>query len=302
MSAVPVKRCPNCNYVIIDAATPCSSCGNMYVDPDQPSVASRDFSNFSIPLFPASTEFSVGTVISRSFTTFSKHFLVFIGLCLLSQIPGFFATLLLEEMIADIISLAFIMVIQGAVSYGVYQAFLGKPVLFSDSLSRGMECIISLTLAIMLFGLAFSVLYIGVVIVVAFVIGILWLIGLAFIAPVLPPLAFVYVWSQWFLFAPACAVERLGPVECLQRSAQLTNGTRLQLSGIILSGGAIIFGIAFAGAIVTVWLPPVVFALSRMLTLSVIMAFYNVLTAVTYYELRSVREGISVESLANVFD
>jgi hypothetical protein len=133
----------------------------MYVEPSvQPSVnvksapsGNAGASGFSV--------FSVGTVLSLSFSTFFKHPFVFMGLCLLAQVPGFFVGLAAGETIASIVSLVLTLAIQGAISYGVYETLRGDAARFGKSLSRGMARVIPLILAVLSFFVFITLIVLG---------------------------------------------------------------------------------------------------------------------------------------------
>jgi hypothetical protein len=108
------------------------------------------------------------------------------------------------------------------------------------------------------------------------------------------------------VFIPACVVERLGPIESLNRSSNLTKGCRWKISVLYLLCFVIgvAFGVTFAfisGAFMSGF-NPIFLAVFEQLSVTIPMTFVNVLTAVTYYELRNVKEGVTIDSLANVFD
>jgi hypothetical protein len=103
--------------------------------------------------------------------------------------------------------------------------------------------------------------------------------------------------------APACAVEGLGPIRSMARSAFLTKGNRWRIFGLVLLlyvGLALIsepiaflarhFGGRLAGIIVTM---PVE---------GVAGGFSAVAIGVLYAQLRAAREGVAGERIAGVFD
>ena len=110
---------------------------------------------------------------------------------------------------------------------------------------------------------------------------------------------------KWSVFVPACAVERLGPIKSLNRSSDLTKGCRFKIAGLyllcIVIGIVVVLVFAFVEAFVSKF-NPIFLAAFQQLALAVPMAFSNVITAVIYFELRNIKEGIAVDSLANVFD
>jgi len=96
------------------------------------------------------TDFKV--VLSRSFSAFSEHPFLFIGLCFLAQIPGTTVSILLWDLGAAgrITSMAvnfiFALMIQGAVACAVYDTHQGYGARFAESLAWGIGRIGPLTL------------------------------------------------------------------------------------------------------------------------------------------------------------
>lgn len=106
-------------------------------------------------------------------------------------------------------------------------------------------------------------------------------------------------------------MEKLGPVDCLRRSMELTKGYRLTIFGalVVIVAAFIIFGAIatfLGGAVLTMTTSIAVMALTAAL-LSLVLtlipsAMLTLITAILYADLRSAKEGISKESLAEVFD
>jgi len=313
----------------------------MYVDP---TAKSQSFPFSGAGEFNSSTfsEFSVGTVLSLSFSAFFKHPFVFLGLCFVAQIPGLVVAAVTQNAtggwVSWIISFVLWMVIQGAVAYGVYETLRGKSAQLGNCFSHGMERLINLTAAALLCSIAIvSLLAVGTFgsvllaqasfflapvmaialawyltrfmpVILAVLIGIVFLfLGGAFVVLIVIPLLFIitaWLLCKWSMIAPVCVVERLDPIECLSRSTELTEEHRWAIAALyaisFTIGGAITFAFGFAAEILTY--SPVYLILIERFAAIVPMAFTSVVTAVIYYELRNAKEGISVESLADVFD
>jgi hypothetical protein len=98
----------------------------------------------------AASRLSIGDILVRSFFTFIKHPFVFLGLCMLAQIPGIAAINFMQnkpralmgystgELTEPVMSFVFGLVIQGAIAYGVYESLRGNSARFDKSLFRGM--------------------------------------------------------------------------------------------------------------------------------------------------------------------
>ena len=139
-------------------------------------------------------------------------------------------------------------------------------------------------------------------------------LGLDAFATVLKPLSAVFIVTPvlillciWSLFVPCCVVERLGPVQSLSRSAQLTKGYRVQIFAIaflyiLLSQIAVSLAVGLATAFFP--LPANPFLLSSVFLLVHLLpqAYAPIVFATTYYDLRTVKEGVSPEHLETSFD
>ena len=108
---------------------------------------------------------------------------------------------------------------------------------------------------------------------------------------------------MWWVAAPACVLERLGPIRSLERSGDLTRGNRWRIFAVIL---VIWLGSTFVGSIVgvvpTLMQLPIVAAVLQYLWNTLTTAYHLIATVVAYHELRFAREGIDTSSIASVFD
>jgi hypothetical protein len=110
-----------------------------------------------------------------------------------------------------------------------------------------------------------------------------------------------FFFTTWFVFAPACVVERLGALASLDRSGKLAKGHRLSISGICLL--LVIFSrtVSFiAGKI----FPDsgIISAIVKILIVLIPTTLASLAPAVAYYTLRVVKENLTPESLADIFD
>jgi hypothetical protein len=156
----------------------------------------------------------------------------------------------------------------------------------------------------------------GVGLLVGVVTGVLAAVvpGLAVLAPVLGFLSIVPYFMliiMWSVARPACVVERLGPLRSLGRSRELTRGHRWKILGLVLLtllclllaliAVGVIAGVAAAlGSAVSFnpWMVRVVSAAFY----AVVLAFFWIMIAVTYRDLRVVNEGIDTDQVATVFE
>ena len=231
--------------------------------------------------FIVEPEFSVASVLGRTFATLLDNPLVFFGLPLLAALPellvGFFGSAPryggpgLVLIISGILGL----IIQGAMAYAVYQVLRGQGASLGESLRKGLNRVIPLIIASIL----------------------VWiLIRIGYILLIIPGLILTCILS---VTIPACVVERLGPVDSMNRSAELTKGYRLRIFALIVIGVLAWILFLIMPFFVSSGRPsPIVLALLGV----PVQAFQAVMAAIIYYDLRTVKEGVSLESLANVFD
>jgi hypothetical protein len=131
----------------------------------------------------------------------------------------------------------------------------------------------------------------------AFVAGFLMLLGLVLL--IIPGLM---LYTMWFVGVPACVVERLGPWAGLRRSRELTKGSRWKLLALAL--------LLLVGSIGSSVIEFVLEALGgpyaglggQLIWTAIWSAFSAVVIAVTYYDLRVIKEGVDIEQIAAVFD
>ena len=109
--------------------------------------------------------------------------------------------------------------------------------------------------------------------------------------------------TRWYLAAPACVVERLGPRDSMRRSAQLTEGHRWKVfGGIVL----LVIGSTIASQTITASFTVMGGAMLGLVGTLISGAISGAVTAifvvVAYYELRVAKEGIDIDEIAAVFD
>jgi len=163
--------------------------------------------------------------------------------------------------------------------YGAYQAMRGEPFTVGDSFRAAWTRFGAVLGATLLGGLITVVMMM-----LLFVPGIMALCAL-------------------YVALPACVVERLGPVNCLRRSRDLTRGARWRIFGMILVVGLIgaMMG-GMAGGVVGATRNSVAIGIVTYVAGVIGSAFSAVLAAVTYRDLRVSKEGVDIQSLAKVFE
>jgi hypothetical protein len=108
----------------------------------------------------------------------------------------------------------------------------------------------------------------------------------------------------WFVSIPVQVQERLGVLASMSRSGILTKGSRWAIFGLSvmlaivgLAFQLVVFLFAFVVALISLPLGVIVY----IIFLTVASAAWAVACAVSYVELRSVKEGVTIEELAEAF-
>jgi len=167
------------------------------------------------------------------------------------------------------------------------------------------------------FGVLPSLLAIGLLL------GLPYVVVLQFLAPLLGPsgglgvlllLGFLAVSLALFVAfcvcVPAALLERLGPIDALRRSWQLTSGHRWRICGLWLLLGAVSLGLAIVlmafammgGAATDPFQMIRVTTYGGLVLGPILWGLAVVLIAVVYFELRRLKEGTAPEELGTVFE
>ncbi len=281
-------------------------------------------SNTSVPASRASTgDFRVGRIFERTTTVYSRNFARFSAVALIAAVPqvllaifsgdgfggigGYFAaqgtaTSVLTVVLIVIVIYGLYLLTQAVLVHSSFQDMRGRAVdlnhSFNVALSR-LPAIVGILLLIfgVFFAGAVAVALVGAA--ASFVVGFfgIFLIVALFIA------LLAILFTRWFVAIPICVVERAGPLQCLRRSSQLTEGHRWKIFGIIL---LLYLLIGFIGQLVILAITAlggaVIGHIGNVIWTMVWMAFASIFVVVTYYELRSAKEGIDIEQIASVFD
>ena len=289
----------------------------------------RDFSRFS--------EFSVGSVIGNAARVMRRKPLAFFGITLLASIlstiirvalapiwvtlfPWFIslfnipaaAYILIAatgEFAVGIISIALgSSVFQGALTYAIFmllqQGGVSMVEAFQRSTSRVPTIILASLIMSFAMGLIFNILFllgIHLAISVRRALGTLIFIVAIIASVVLTSLLFV----KWSAFAPACMVERTGAIASLWISSDLTKDYRCKIFGMFILVGIILvifFAIAKFCSNNLIFGTGLLGYFFSVIVLTFPLTFLNVLPAVIYFRLRTVKENFTLESLADIFD
>jgi hypothetical protein len=253
-----------------------------------------------------SIQFSIGSVLSSSFGVYARNFVSFTVLGLVIGLISLAFQLLYANEAAlaataefDFVSTGLGLIVgllvsgltQAAVIYGTFQDLRGSKAGLGDCISRGLAAIIPVIVASLIFSIVS---------------------GIGFLLLLVPGIIVVLL---WWLFVPAIVVEQKGIFESFGRSAELTKGRRWQILGLLLVmvllmfivglvivigfvAAAVMFGAAAGDPSESLFVISIVqYGVS-----SIVTVFMAVVTAVSYYYLRSEKEGVGIEDLASVFD
>ena len=107
--------------------------------------------------------------------------------------------------------------------------------------------------------------------------------------------------TMWWVAVPAAVVERTGIIESLRRSVELTRGYRWKVFGVIIF---IYIGQFALDRLTNVVLSaaPIFSLVVNFLIMAAITAYFAVVTAVCYHDLRVLKDGIGIHDIAKVFD
>jgi hypothetical protein len=227
-------------------------------------------------------DFSAGSVLERSFGIFGKHFVPFFVLAAIAYVP----VIAFQEVLAtgtqasnamqNLVQMVSGLVAQGAVAYGVFQALRGTPAGLGQCITVGLQRLLPV---------------LGVALVTGFA------VAFGVVLLVVPGLILMTV---LYVAVPVAVIEKPGVGRSLSRSQELTAGYRWSIFGVLLLivlinlGVAILLEKVLGPSTFTVWL-------GHGLAV-VVTALSGVTAAVTYHDLRVVKEGVSSEQLAGVFD
>jgi hypothetical protein len=240
----------------------------------------------------AGGEFRVGLVFGRSLAMLRRQFLKFLALAFAASLPpllvalhppspGQVFTMDYGLLLAGVAALSLLLfaICQPAIIYGAFQTMRGRDFHIGESLRKALERLM-------------PVIGVSILMLVSIMIGSLLLL--------VPGLI---LWTMFLVAVPVCVVERLGPVQSLRRSAELTKGNRWRLFGMFLLLAVLVSAIRFAlsGMLVAVG-GRMVAGVGDIAFDAVATSLELIVFAVAYHDLRVAREGIDIERIAALFD
>jgi len=234
----------------------------------------------------AGQEFRIGRILSRSFSIYFRHFLTFLLIGVVPDLPNLVwyrgpgANTTSPAGWAIIVIAGFVLhpICQAMVVYGAFQDMRGRPVRLDETVAKALARFLPV---------------IGVAICVA--------LAFAFAALLLVVPGFI-VFTMYSVAQPVCVVERLGVFASMGRSASLTKGHRWRIFGLFLA--IMIASGVFSGILMAIFsLGGVLIAqIANFIWSALFGAFFSINFVVAYHDLRVAKEGIDTDRIAAVFD
>jgi len=237
-----------------------------------------------VPPVPAAERFTIGLALSRSGRIWLQNLPLFLGVALLAHVPEFLLSCLWIDQPptrfsqrAEALPTSLLgYVVTGLVTYSVLEQLRGRRPSVRKSLWIGMENFGPL---------------IGTAIVTSLLIA-------GFLILLVVPGIIMSI--RWMLVSPIVVAENVDDPRA--RSSALTAGHRGELFGL---QAAIYVGLVVVAMLVGLALPEEESVLSNAIGLlppALFISFRSVLEGVTYFLLRSEKEGVDVEQLTAVFE
>lgn len=248
---------------------------------------------------PPDAKVDVGSVLGRGFGALAVNFLPFLAISLvLVGVPAF-AVQYWGSRNAGVMNPGFAWVGGGLLVSLVTSALLQGVLVRSTILhlgrrdpAPGASALLALRLLPALIGLS---LLLGLV------------VGLGFLLLIVPG---VIIYCATAVAVPALIEERCGVYESIERSRALTRGTRWQVFGLvaiywisamIIQAMVGLVRTALFGVAEPAIADPAIAGIAEAISASLSTMIIAVVTAALYVELREVKEGATINELANVF-
>jgi|SRR5215469_4511140 len=194
----------------------------------------------------------------------------------------------------------------GSVLHAAFQDMRRRPVRLVESFNVGLSRFVPLV--VIAFVQSFLIVLVMILVTIPFTLyTILPLGGIAVVQMGLPILVVtipgLILYTMWFVGLPACLVERLGPWTSLRRSRKLTTGYRWKVIALALLLPVVDAGRSKVIApVLTDLAGPIAGLTGQLIWTGVTVAFTGIVFAVTYYDLRVIKEGVDIEQITVVFD
>jgi hypothetical protein len=229
-------------------------------------------------------EFRIGGVLNRTWSVLSRNFLTFVLVTAIADLPDVLFSSAGHGRVMTVIAI-FVSGVMGRLSqavvlYRAFQEMRGERVSIFRSFQVGWRRFLpNLGLAICA--------------------GLLTMLATALL--VIPG---VIVFLMLFVATPACVVERLGPFDSMERSAQLTRGHRWKILGMLLLMliPSFVVVLVFEGIAEIADGGVILSAACELMWNAIVDAGYAMLVITTYHDLRVAKEGVDTAQIAAVFE
>jgi hypothetical protein len=227
-------------------------------------------------------EFRILPILRRSWLIYAANFVAFtlvgIVVVLPQQFGGDPETIggAAQTFVAAIISVILHFVGQAIILYGAFKAMLGRPVIIGDAIRSG-------------FARFWPIVGVSILVSLGIFVGLI-----LFIIPG------ILLAVRWVVALPACVVENMGPLAAMHRSTELTRGHRWKILIVAFA----ILGVFTAWRVVAApeGLGQFIWAGITVIGDGIGAAYFNVVAAIIYHDLRTVKDDMGAEKIAAVFD
>jgi hypothetical protein len=273
-------------------------------------------------------DFRVGRVLSQSTSVFQRSFLTLFLIGAIAYLPMqlllvWFTTLTQSAATSGgaippaqigivavsllLVTIVFSMLSQAIILHVAFQNIRNRPASLIEALKVGLRRFVPL----LLLGICIGILMALVVLGLGIATGLTMLatgntvstVVAGILAVILGLVAMGVLYTMWFVSVAACVVDRRWPFSALGRSAQLTKGYRWRIFGLIL---LMFIASILASVVIELVLTPfgniIVSFLASLAWSALWGAFYAIVVAVSYHDLRVAKEGMDIEQIAAVFD
>jgi hypothetical protein len=230
--------------------------------------------------------FSVGEILSETFSIYFANFLPFVLLTAIALAPTYLLLYYIKAAPASplvIISAVLLVILAllapnlatGAITFGVFQQLRGKDASVVECLGRGLSLLLPV---------------VGLAIVQSLAIAI------GMLACLVPGILLAV---RWAVSVPAAVTEGTGVSASIERSSFLTDGQRWEVFRVLF-----VLSVIQIGATLLVSLaagnPTLVLLITGVKDL-MIVGLWATGSAVMYYRLRAIKESIDVDQISSVF-
>lgn len=247
------------------------------------------------------TEFSIGSILGRSFSIFGKNIVSFLLLGVLLHLPSIY---IVYDLLAQIesgswdgeasilprlIGLFSGQLLAATLIYGTVMELRGLHAGVGKCIQVGLVRALPVLLTAIVAGLA---------------------IGVGFVLLIIPG---IIVMTILYVAIPVAVVERPGIMASLSRSGELTRGYRMRIFGLVFivmgTAGIVNYLISksvaesFAESIFAGETPSIGGMLYAATGFEIVIAILGaVISAVVYHDLRAIKDGVNIDELAAVFE